>query len=286
MTIILALFFHLLRAQMGYDNMDPAMLQAMGMGGDGPKPFAPNSKWIKYIQCEVCKETTKQMWRQSIKKKKSQNGKIGEEELLDLTESICDPFSEEGEWISYFDLVRKDDKLKMVDKKEPGRCRRECETIAKSCSVIMRENDITFSEQIYMGNVKRAALEKKVCYKGSKKFCGKKPHKVPQKSKAGKERWQKVDDKERSVLRMQKQGLLKPGQGFSRSDALAQQYGMGSDEKGGQPRESTKKDSTKTESGVFDVLSDMWTLASDAFHSAKGSVSNLLSSVFGSGGEL
>jgi len=280
--IILAVLLHLILAQMGYDNMDPAMLQAMGMGGDGPKAFSPNKKWIKYIQCEVCKETTKQMWRQSQAKKKSLNGKMGEEELLDLTESICDPYSEEGEWISHFDLVRKGKYLKMVDKKETGRCRRECETISKTCSLIMRENDITFSEQIYMGKAKRAALQKKVCYQGVKKFCGKKTPKVPEKSKAGKEKWQKVDEKERSLLRMQKQGLLKPGQGFSQSDALAQQYGMNLDQKGEEPGDSSGKDS----SGLFSVLSDMWTLASDTFYAAKVSLSSKISSVFGTGGEL
>jgi len=282
MAAILALLLNLLWAQVGYDDMDPAMLQAMGMGGDGPKPFAPNSKWVKYIQCDVCKVTTKQMWRQSQKMKKSQKGKVGEEELLDLTETICDPFSEEGEWISYYDLVRKGDSLKMVDKKEPGRCRRECETIAKVCSEVMRENDITFSEQIYMGNVKRSALEKQVCYKGSKKFCGKKVKKLSKKSKAGKEKWEKVDEQERSLLRMQKQGLLKPGQGFSQSDALAQQYGMDLGEKA----EASKKSADTDSGGVFDVLSDLWTLATEAFTSAKSSLSDMIGSFFGTGGEL
>lgn len=280
--IILAVLLHLILAQMGYDNMDPAMMEAMGMGGDGPKPFPPNKKWIKYIQCEVCIETTKQMWRQSNAKKKSQNGKIGEEELLDLTESICDPFSEEGEWISYFDLVRKGDSLKMVDKKEPGRCRRECETISKTCSMIMQENDITFSEQIYMGKAKRASLQKKVCYQGSKKFCGKKTPKVPEKSKAGKEKWHKVDEKERSLLRMQKQGLLKPGQGFSRSDALADQYGMNPPGQIGEEHGDSEKDT----GGFFNVLSDMWTLAYDTFNAAKVTISKKINLVFGSGGEL
>jgi len=266
---------------MGYDDMDPAMLQAMGMGGDGPKPFSPNSKWVKYIQCDVCKETTKQMWRQSKAKKDSQKGKIGEEELLDLTEAICDPFSEEGEWISYFDLVKSGSTLKMVDKKEPGRCRRECETIAKACSMVMRESDITFSEQIYLGNAKRAALQKKVCYEGSKKFCKKKTPKLPKGSKAGKEKWQKVDEKERSVLRMQKQGLLKPGQGFSQAGDLAKQYGMDfSDEK------EAGKTSETPSSGVLDVLSDMWSLASDALKSATAYVTDKLGSMLGTGGDL
>jgi hypothetical protein len=133
-----------------------------------------------------------------------------------------------------------------------------------------------------MGKVKRAALQKMVCYKGSKKFCGKKVPKVPKKSKAGKEKWQKVDEKERSLLRMQKQGLLKPGQGFSQADALAKQYGLGADKKGERPTKSAETES----SGVFDILSDMWTLASEAFQNAKTSVSNMISSVLGTGGEL
>jgi len=282
MTIVLALLCHVIQAQMGYDDMDPAMLQAMGMGGDGPKPFTPNSKWVKYIQCDVCKETTKQMWRQSKAKKASQKGKIGEEELLDLTEAICDPFSEEGEWISFFDLVKSGSSLKMVDKKEPGRCRRECETISKACSMVMQESDITFSEQIYLGNVKRASLQKKVCYEGTKKFCRTKKYKLPKNSKAGKEKWQKVDEKEKSLLRMQKQGLLRPGQGFSSADSLAQQYGMDFNDK----EEPEKTTETQAGVGVLEVLSDMWSLATDALKSATAFVVDGVGSLFGTGGEL
>ena len=49
--------------------------------------------------------------------------------------------AEEGEWISTYDIVSKDGVVTMEAKGVPGKCKRECATIALSCSELFDQVD-------------------------------------------------------------------------------------------------------------------------------------------------
>ena len=52
---------------------------------------------------------------------------------MNLTETICDPMEDEGEWLTYLDVVSEKRKAKLVNKNELGECNRECMTLADAC---------------------------------------------------------------------------------------------------------------------------------------------------------
>ena len=59
---------------------------------------------------------------------------MGEEQLLELMENICDPEHDDGEWIRKLDLkVNTKGELEGKEQENVGKCKQECATIAESC---------------------------------------------------------------------------------------------------------------------------------------------------------
>jgi hypothetical protein len=141
------------------------------------KQTYPNRKELPYAACVVCEDVVKQMVRQTtalIDKEKKELGKrLGEEVILDLTEKVCDPTEDAGEWIARQDLVEQDGRLVLAEQPSFGKCRTECATIEQACKDLMTDFDMTFSELLWkQKGDKRSALTQLICYSRSKVRAG------------------------------------------------------------------------------------------------------------------
>lgn len=106
------------------------------------------------------------------------SAQLSEADILDRLEKMCDPDTDEGEWISRFDIQESKDKLVLKDMGVVGECNAKCRTIARACESIVESADLTdLSEALYSGS-KRAELTQTLCY-GSRGACVKKPPAVP-----------------------------------------------------------------------------------------------------------
>lgn len=162
----------------------------------------------KYVKCQVCQEVTKQMVRQAkeLKHQLKRKGKpLGEDQIIDLTENVCEPLEDQGEWVTRLDMQKGEKGVILKDMGETGSCGRECETIAKSCRKVMDKADLYFSSHIYQAfypknaNMEtkkiRSMLTQHICYDGG--FCGKRFTKV--KATVTAEKWKKAADGERKI---------------------------------------------------------------------------------------
>eukprot|EP00483_Globobulimina_turgida_P009714 UN09733 len=153
----------------------PGMGGMGGMGGGGEQRSKPYKDYFKYIQCQVCDESVKQLIRRTklLNSKSTPSKPLSEEILFNLTESICNPYKDDGIWITQYDIIKKSPKLmlkQMVENNNPeiiGECIRECETIAIACIKIMDENNIEISEYLFsnLGKLKRSKLKSLICKK-------------------------------------------------------------------------------------------------------------------------
>ena len=122
-----------------------------GMGGQQQraKPF---KKYFSRIQCQVCENMIKQIIRET-KFAYRDNPQLTEAEIFNLTDSTCNPFKDEGIWITQYDIVKEPPrlvlKLMTKEKDEIGECERECETISYSCMEILDDNNIEIAEYLY-----------------------------------------------------------------------------------------------------------------------------------------
>ena len=55
---------------------------------------------MPYVSCNVCKLAVGEAWRQAAEMRAvAPYGKLGEDDLMEMTASICDAESDEGDWI-------------------------------------------------------------------------------------------------------------------------------------------------------------------------------------------
>jgi hypothetical protein len=116
----------------------------MGMPGMKKKKYEAIKADLKPIKCAVCELAAHQMYEQQIAKRLL-NGKLkGEEEVEQIVENICDPKKEEGKWVASVDLTydAKLEEVLVVGKGGVGQCKRECQTVAKACSLLMDDIDV------------------------------------------------------------------------------------------------------------------------------------------------
>ena len=124
----------------------------MGMGG-GKKTYSPEKRDLPYIGCDVCGGVVVNLLKQVTQVRseygpKSEKGKkMPEEAVSDILDGICKPNEDGGEWIRYLDIVSqpadgqdKKRKLVLTPHENPGKCKKECETISKSCYDLMEED--------------------------------------------------------------------------------------------------------------------------------------------------
>eukprot|EP00494_Astrolonche_serrata_P029486 UN29753 len=133
----------------------------------------------KFLKCPVCQEVTRELYKRSNElRKETHDYNWSENMILNITETVCDPYEENGEWVTYIDITAEKKKVKLVNKKELGDCGRECITIQTVCRDILDEVDLAFSSALYSGETKRAALVQKICYDEGE-YCPQTKKKLP-----------------------------------------------------------------------------------------------------------
>lgn len=128
-------------------NLPPEM--ANSAVGKKPTRLAKSEP---YVKCTVCKMAAGEAWALVDKKAKTvPYGKIGEMEIGDIIESVCDPDDDNGEWMTYYDIVQNETSAPMELTKQEhfGECRRECTTIAHACRAILDEHRDDMTEMLF-----------------------------------------------------------------------------------------------------------------------------------------
>ena len=100
---------------------------------------------------------------------------LQEDEIIDLVEKSCDPEKTEGLWLSKIDLVERNGELRLLDQREEGKCKRECQTISKACEESIAEVDTDVAELLWKNTLSLSKLVDKVCYSMSSVCEGKTP---------------------------------------------------------------------------------------------------------------
>lgn len=195
------------------------------MGGPKKPKVKIFKDWRKYLKCPMCEELSKELLRRTKTLQQQPEHKgfdWSEEAIVNLTETICDPMEDEGEWLTYLDIVEEKRRAKFVNKKELGECNRECMTLADVCEGVMDVVQYEFSSLLYKGELKRSALTQQVCYDESG-FCPSK--KISKKIKNfGSEKWQKGDPQKRQMDKMMKS--MPGAQMYSRDDIASMTGGL------------------------------------------------------------
>jgi len=128
---------------------------------------------IPHVQCETCLELVKEVQKRIAERKsKLKKKKVTELEILEMLETICDPLQGDGEWLTFLDIVEKDDKLTIENKGQQGYCEEECKTIMQACDNVVKEADSGIAELLYSN---KPGVEQKICgslIKGLKGACG------------------------------------------------------------------------------------------------------------------
>jgi len=144
-----------------------------------------NRKDLPFIKCPVCENVVKQLVRSAkVIRESAPKSRLMlkvEEKLIKLVENVCDPKTDEGEWISKYDIVAVPDSAQHAKLEEQsffGKCKSECHTIARSCEGIVGDYDIDIAE-LLQRNIKRASVVNHVCHKLTKS-CGKKSKEASQ----------------------------------------------------------------------------------------------------------
>ncbi|GAX82084.1 hypothetical protein CEUSTIGMA_g9512.t1 [Chlamydomonas eustigma] len=198
-----------------------------GRGKDEKDPAVKTD--LKYIICGTCEGIAKQAVL-SVKRNKSEETpikKYRESDVLDMLEEICDPDTAAGEWITNIDLQETGDRLQLVEMPQSGKCRRECRTIARACSDIMEDADITeLSEGLWHG-FSRGDTSKLLC-KELTSSCKRKIPPLPKDRPVGEE-FQPLTEDELS-MRQTMRGMKKSGMSgtmYDRNQILDKMGGMG-----------------------------------------------------------
>eukprot|EP00051_Salpingoeca_urceolata_P022628 m.373071 g.373071 ORF g.373071 m.373071 type:complete len:290 (-) comp19996_c0_seq16:47-916(-) len=89
--------------------------------------------------------------------------KLGEDEYGELAGKICDPLTDEGEWIAKLDVDVDEGRLVLIRHDNVGRCGIECETIKVACQDTLGEVDLDVAELLWQRKLKRAKLTHEVC---------------------------------------------------------------------------------------------------------------------------
>lgn len=175
--------------------------QVPGMPGM-PTEARPIPGTSKYIECAVCKVATEEVWEQASKAREAAPW-IGEVEFQEITEKVCDPDVDEGEWITFYDLVQaeKGASIKLEHKKYLGECRRECRSIAKACRAVYDEFREDVAESLYKRDASSVdKFKSRVCQKWSG-VCP--PKNVPKDFEHPDEFWMPVDEEMYKMKKMQ-----------------------------------------------------------------------------------
>eukprot|EP01062_Namystynia_karyoxenos_P067459 TRINITY_DN61413_c0_g1_i1.p2 TRINITY_DN61413_c0_g1~~TRINITY_DN61413_c0_g1_i1.p2 ORF type:complete len:263 (+),score=87.87 TRINITY_DN61413_c0_g1_i1:83-790(+) len=164
------------------------------------------SKDLPFIACDVCRSAVRASWlaAQHEKERRPEGVRVGEDVILLVTQTVCQPLMDVGEWILHQDIVQSAPgrAIRLEEQDAPGICRRECMTIAAACNAVFDDHREDIAELLYKGvpnSLER--LQGRVCTKWAK-VCPAKP--VP----AGYERpvdeaWYPMDEDDYKIKRLQ-----------------------------------------------------------------------------------
>lgn len=172
-----------------------------------------------YIKCDVCTVALGEVWRQVEEAAaKAPYGELGELAIGEKVEAACDPDADEGEWMTFYDVVQAAPSEPLELKKEAflGECRRECTTIMHACHAVIDEHREDMGEMLYKHTrLKKGADERpskqgvsltseKFISRVCKKLAGACPGKPVPKGFAHKdERWMPADEEGHRMRKMQ-----------------------------------------------------------------------------------
>lgn len=172
-----------------------------------------NKNELQYAECSVCKETMKVIARNvsNLRKEKKKWEVLSEEVFLGYMENVCNPDTEQGEWILKLDLVPFKGRLRVEAKSSYGKCKTECQTISEICSKFMERHDVAISEMLWK-KAERSKLTNRVCKKLSKS-CTKKRLKNLKKASAplGQEQFEPMTDDEWQTHKLMRSMKDMPG---------------------------------------------------------------------------
>eukprot|EP00735_Rhodelphis_limneticus_P003372 TRINITY_DN14837_c0_g1::TRINITY_DN14837_c0_g1_i1::g.16279::m.16279 TRINITY_DN14837_c0_g1::TRINITY_DN14837_c0_g1_i1::g.16279 ORF type:complete len:318 (+),score=31.12,DUF3456/PF11938.3/1.5e-05,MT0933_antitox/PF14013.1/1.5e+04,MT0933_antitox/PF14013.1/0.055,Antimicrobial_2/PF08023.7/1.1e+04,Antimicrobial_2/PF08023.7/0.22,CAP18_C/PF12153.3/4.2e+03,CAP18_C/PF12153.3/0.35 TRINITY_DN14837_c0_g1_i1:3-956(+) len=191
---------------------------------NAPEKKAPVNEEVPHILCQVCEEASKNIHRlaQTLKTEKPKGKKIGEEDLIDLVDKACDPDTDQGQWIRHFDIQSDENSLKLTENEYPGRCGRECRTIAKACRTIIDDHDTELGELLWSG-AQRAQISNNLCHKLTK-AC-KKTNLKPLKTRKDEE-FEPLSDEDLQMEKLMAQMAQFGGMGMPGGMGMDEEYGM------------------------------------------------------------
>ncbi|CAM9495667.1 unnamed protein product [Pylaiella littoralis] len=145
--------------------------------GMPPKPKSKPSKGdLPAIKCGVCQALAEHLHEKVAEmRQEAPFGKVHEDDISTAVEGACDPETKEGRWITQVDIVEEGGYLEL---KKPGgffHCKEECETIAKSCSLLVEE-EVDVEELVvalWKNKLGASELQKEACGEWSDRCEGK-----------------------------------------------------------------------------------------------------------------
>jgi len=195
----------------------------------GPKKekILPVMSDVKFIDCAVCGEVAKVVHRTvgAMRKELPAGKKLKEADIMDKLEGVCDPEKDEGEWVTHFDLVEENHRLKLKDMGGVGDCKRECQTVARACDGVFFDYDTDIAEALFKNaDMTRASLFQLLCYE-LQDVCPDKPIKMGKTSRPHDEEWEEIDPEklklQKMMAQMQMEGM--PGMSMYSKDEMMQQ---------------------------------------------------------------
>mmetsp|Transcript_102333 Transcript_102333/g.176744 ORF Transcript_102333/g.176744 Transcript_102333/m.176744 type:complete len:222 (-) Transcript_102333:537-1202(-) len=164
---------------------------------------------VPFLECNVCKEAVSNVHQIATSVRRSQ-GKVREDDMFELTETLCDPKGKAGKWLTMYDVQLEAGGLKMVNKNKQGHCKKECHTLAYACRKHIEEIHAELAEALYLQKPNSLdKLKSRVCKKWTK-ACQSTPQ-GPVPDGRNDETWKEMDKKalemEELMAKMESAGL-------------------------------------------------------------------------------
>eukprot|EP00775_Hariotina_reticulata_P005009 gene5009-5250_t len=179
---------------------------------------------IKYIRCKTCELMMKHASRtvKGMREKLKPGQKLSEGDIIEELERMCNPTVYEGTWMTHYDMVENGDKIDIVDKGQASKCNSECATIARACSQISDDLDLSdLSEALFAGK-SRSALVQLACYEQSN-ACSARTPPLPKDRKPGPEHIaMSAEEEQQKKLMDSMKAAGMSGQMFNKDDIKAQ----------------------------------------------------------------
>jgi len=146
---------------------------AAQMDGMKKKEYKPFKTALPHIRCGVCKELVASLHTQvaalpehqpkgKVASRGKLKGRISEADVEEVIAHVCDPKEESGRWTSSIDIVS--DHPHVVLQPTAGQCKRECQTVVKSCERLIDDLDDTDTLQVQLWKgITLSQLESKLC---------------------------------------------------------------------------------------------------------------------------